>query len=111
MDIIPTNSSASPVEVPYLIDDAHPYVYDNKGMVGFPARMGWKLQELREVLGGNSTQNLDQTPKRAASLVQAWLYFGLIHFVTTLHVETSRYLRSVGDGRQVITLKTTFESS
>jgi hypothetical protein len=105
MDIIPTHSTASPVEVPYLIDDSHPYVYDNKGMVGFPERMGWKLQELREVLAGQSTQNLDQTPKRAASLVQAWLYFGLIHFVTTLHVETSQYLRYIGDGRHVVTLK------
>jgi hypothetical protein len=106
MNLIPTSLSASPVdEVPYLIDRTQPYVYDNKGLRGFPQRMNWTLQELREVLAGNLTQNSERTPLRAASLVQAWLYFGLIHFVTTLPVETSYYVRRNDNGRQVITPK------
>jgi hypothetical protein len=89
-------------EVPYLQDASSPYVYDNVDMPGYPVRMGWTFSELTGLAEGKSSQIAEHTRERAASLIQAWLYFGLIHAVTRVPVDTSKYVRMNNEGRMIV---------
>ena len=85
--ILDEDSFESP-EVPYL-DTTSTYVYDNAEHSEFPQRMGWSWQEIRAI-GQKLPPTVEgHTVEVAAALVQAWLYFGLIHVITRLPVDTS----------------------
>lgn len=103
MDHLPFPTGYDPPEVPYLIDPLQPYVYDNvQSMLQFPARMGWTINELEEFDKEKIISSRQHTRLQAASLIQAWLYFGLIHIVTRLPVITSEYVRLNKNGMLVI---------
>ena len=91
-----------PGEVPYLFDPKYPYVYDNETWARFPERMGWTIKELQAIQVGKPSSNPEHTNERAASLAQAWLYFGLIHVLTETPVDTQKYLRLNSNGKQII---------
>lgn len=91
-----------PKEVPYLIDQGESYIYDNGQWSTFLKRVGWSYQELRDFNPSQPSQNPEHTPARAASLLQAYLYFGLLHALTEIPVDTRSYVTITGEGRQVI---------
>ena len=92
-------------EVPYLQDPATPFVYDNGEHPKYPQRVGWSWPEIKEIAQKRPSEVEGHTLERAASLVQAWLYFGLIHAITRLPVDTSQYVRRNAQGKLVVTSK------
>jgi hypothetical protein len=70
MDYIPRvqNPVHPPIEVPFLVLDRHRY--DNKGFSGFPPRMGFDPERLRN--GDFGGKNGDEV----ISFPQAWCFFG-----------------------------------
>ena len=91
-------------EVPYL-DTTSTHVYDNAEHPDFPQRMGWSWQEIRAVGQKRPSTVEGHTVEVAAALVQAWLYFGLIHVITRLPIDTSQYVYRNADGRLFVTSK------
>lgn len=105
MDHLPTGSpDFRHIEVPYLFDDSCQYTYDNAGvgiMLEYPKRVGWSVIEMVRdnydyTNGGRNTR------EQAASMLQAWLYFGVIHAVTDIPVDTDDYLRFNDCGQRVV---------
>lgn len=107
MDLIPVCApNRHMLQVPYLLDESHPYVYDNGAFHDFPERMGWnKRNDLFAVNSGRAGTDDEKTPQRAASLTQAWLFFGIIHFVTGIEVVTKDFVTKNTDGVQIVTLQ------
>ena len=74
MDHLPRASPAfHHIEVPYLFDEACPYVYDNAGIgawATFPERYGWSMSEMAADNFDFTRQNRN-TLKHAASMLQA----------------------------------------
>lgn len=103
MDHLPASSHYTPFEVPYIFDQSRPFVYDNGDWPGYLGRQGFTLQDFQEETTRRTHATAKLTPKQAASLTQAWLYFGLIHCITRVPVETSKFLRYNDNGQQVIT--------
>jgi hypothetical protein len=64
--------------------------------------MGWTMDKLREFGREEVISSDKHTRLQAASLIQAWLYFGLIHIVTRLIGITSEYVRLNKSGMPVI---------
>ena len=62
--------------------------------------MGWDMDDF---LSGKYDSNGPNSPEKAASLIQAWLYFSLLHMITGAPVETQDYVRKTKDERKVIT--------
>ena len=91
-------------EVPYL-DTTSTYVYDNADHPEFPRRMGWSWQEIQAIGQKRPPTVEGHTVEAAAALVQAWLYFGLIHVLTRLPVDTGQYVYRNADGRLFVTSK------
>ena len=92
-------------EVPYLQDPASPFVYDNGEHPRYPHRVGWSWLEIQEVAQKGASEVESHTLERAASLVQAWLYFGMIHAITQLPIDTNLYVRRNSEGKLVVTSK------
>ena len=90
-------------EVPYLQDPTTPFVYDNGEHPTYPQRVGWSWPEIKEIAQKRPSKDESHTLECAASLVQAWLYFGLIHAITRLPVDTSQYIRQNTQGKPVVT--------
>ena len=101
MDHLPTVPPAfQHPDVPYLYNEAHPYIYDNdKDLFHFPKRMGWDVDQF---LSGTYDDEGHNTPAKAASLIQAWLYFGLSHMITGIPIETQDFLRTTASKSKVI---------
>ena len=91
-------------EVPYL-ESASSFVYDNAGWADFPQRLGWTWPEIRAVAQKAPSMVESRSHEEVAALVQAWMYFGLIHGLTLLPVDTSRYVHRNVHGRLVVTSK------
>ncbi|KAH6710567.1 hypothetical protein BKA61DRAFT_522966 [Leptodontidium sp. MPI-SDFR-AT-0119] len=103
MDHITSPSDNSwPKEIPYLFDPSRPYIYDNGDWHSFPQRMGSSYDELNEIEKEMQSETSEDQSDTAASLIQAWLYFGLIHFITSTPVDTKRYVRQNLEGNSVI---------
>ena len=89
-------------EVPYLFDPSSPFIYDNGAShPEYLLRAGWSWPEVKAIAKGRPSPIQGHTKERAASLIQAWLYFGFIHLITRLPVDTRQYVqqkRSSGDG-------------
>lgn len=81
-----------PEEVPYLQDSSCTYIYDNGRWIDFPERMGWSVKTLRDIANMEPVILPEHTNERAASLVQAWLYFGIIHAITRILINMSDFL-------------------
>jgi hypothetical protein len=106
MDHLPLEPGFQPPDVPYIIDEACPYVYDNHGtMLGYLSRINWSYDELHDFCTGHPPADSAHTRKQAAMVMQAWLYFGLIPYITSLGVTTSDYLRIADNGETVITTR------
>ncbi|OAP61870.1 hypothetical protein AYL99_04073 [Fonsecaea erecta] len=100
MDHLPTASSESAhVEVPFLLDKDCPFIYDNESWTEYPVRTGWDLDTF---LDGDFTNRGRNTTAQAASFLQAWLYFGMIHSVTGIPVETYDFVRATDRGGLVV---------
>ncbi|MCJ1377320.1 hypothetical protein MMC17_000414 [Xylographa soralifera] len=91
-------------EVPYL-DSARVFVYDNAEQTRFLERKGWSWPEIRAIAQMKPSTVDGHTAEHAAALVQAWLYFGFIHAVTRLPVDTSQYVCCNRSGKLVVTSK------
>ncbi len=106
MDHLPKASPAfHHIEVPYIFDEACPYVYDNAGIgawATFPERCGWSVSEMAADNFDFTRQNRN-TLGHAASMLQAWLYFGMIQLVTALPVATKDYIRLNHHGQRIVT--------
>ncbi|MCJ1474990.1 hypothetical protein MMC13_003650 [Lambiella insularis] len=106
MDHLPKASPAfHHIEVPYIFDETCPYVYDNAGTgawATFPERCGWSAREMAAD-NFDFTRRHRNTLEQAASMLQAWLYFGMIQLVTNLPVATEDYIRSDHRGHRIIT--------
>ncbi|KAL8790270.1 MAG: hypothetical protein Q9195_006428 [Heterodermia aff. obscurata] len=88
-------------DVPYLYNEAYPYIYDNdKDLFHFPKRMGWDIDQF---LSGKYDGDGPNTPEKATSLIQAWLYFGLVHMITGIPMQTEDFLRTTTSQLKVIT--------
>ena len=87
--------------VPYLYDESFPYIYDNlPDIFHFPTRMGWNMDDF---LPGKYDEKGPSTPGKAASLIQAWLYFGLVHMITGVNIDTQDFLHTTSLKREVVT--------
>ncbi|KAF2106821.1 hypothetical protein BDV96DRAFT_654382 [Lophiotrema nucula] len=76
MDLVPTPTTAlAGIEIPCL----NVIPYDFKGLVGFPERVGFRDWET-----GDAT--------RIATLVQSWLYFGLLAEIFGEDIETEDFV-------------------
>ena len=106
MDHLPKASLAfQHIEVPYIFDEACPYVYDNAGIgawATFPERCGWSVREMAAD-DFDFTRQHRNTLGHAASMLQAWLYFGMIQLVTGLPATTQDYIRLNHRGQLVVT--------
>jgi hypothetical protein len=60
--------------------------------------MGWTPDEVQAAGGKNPGTHPEHSNERAASMLQAWLYFGLIHAITELPFDTKDYLKVENDG-------------
>ncbi|KIX91919.1 uncharacterized protein Z520_12382 [Fonsecaea multimorphosa CBS 102226] len=100
MDHLPTASfEFAHIEIPYLFDQDCPFIYDNQSWTEYPVRAGW---DLGSFLDGDFTNRGRNTAEQAASLLQAWLYFGMIHRVTGIPVQTSDFVRTTNLGNRVV---------
>lgn len=95
------------IKVPYLHDTKKDYVYDNGSRAElpmYPDRHGWSvIQLVRD--DGDYTNGGQDTLEQAASMLQAWLYFGLIHVFIGMPVTTSDYIRLTSENERVITME------
>jgi len=92
-----------PEEVPYLLDPTCPYVYDNGPWTGFPQRMGWSIDELKQTGTVDMSKTPGHTKELAASVLQAWLFFGLIHRVTNIPINIRDFVKGNANGKAIIT--------
>lgn len=91
MDHIPKASSDfDHVDVPFLFDESCPFIYDNGVWMDYPTRAGWDLESFSD---GDFTNRGRNTSIQAASFLQAWLYFGMLHCITGIPVETYDFVR------------------
>ena len=91
-------------EIPYL-ESASGSVYDNAGFADFPQRVGWSWPEIRAIAQKQPPMVERRSHEEVAAFVQAWMYFGLIHGLTMLPVDTSKYVHRNTHGRLVVTSK------
>jgi hypothetical protein len=103
MDHIIRPGTGWPREIPYLFDESCPYIYDNKYWPKFPERMGWTVNEVINFRLLSPSSTPEHTVQRAASLIQAWLFFGLIGFFTGTDVDTGKYVVVNSEKKKVIT--------
>jgi ankyrin repeat protein len=90
------------MEVPYLCEHGE---YDNKGFSGFPERMGWKHYESNNALHLVPADSVEKSPEEHASVLQAWLFFGMLTEVlgiSGVEVKAEDFIREKG-GRLLIT--------
>ena len=104
MDHIPAGSSQFQYpEVPHLYNDLYPYIYDNHSDIfHFPRRMGWDIDEF---ISGKYDSNGPNTPEKAASLIQAWLCYGLLHMITGISINTQDFIPTTSEHGRVITTR------
>ncbi|KAK3724760.1 hypothetical protein LTR37_000808 [Vermiconidia calcicola] len=113
MDFVPAPGKTEHTLIPYLggrCDDRH--------FITYPSRVGWNVDRLRfgDVVGARldadeeSAVNLplDDLRKQAASVVQTWLFFGLINeFLNGPEITPSRFTRTIqhsdGTSKKVLT--------
>ena len=81
--------------VPYLGG----FLYDDAGFTNFPARMGF---DKNRFLAGDFTEH---SPTVTASLLQSWLYFGMMSEVFGTHVERDDFVRVDRQGHSFVTSK------
>ena len=62
--------------------------------------MGWDVDQF---LSGRYDGEGPNTPEKAACLIQAWLYFGLVHMITGIPIQTQDFLRTRTSKLKVIT--------
>jgi hypothetical protein len=106
MDHLPLEKGFRPADVPYIFDESCPYVYDNQEpMPEYLSRVGWSHRELLDFCAGHPPADSAHTQKQAASVLQAWLFFGLIPYIIRLELKTSDYLRVDDNGVTVITTR------
>lgn len=101
MDLFPAplTSVRIPPETPYICgsDASHPFVYNKGDWLTFPKRMGKNIESLY-VSPGDTEQTL--CVKR--SLLQAWLFFGLLlEFLDQKNVRQDMFIE-VANGREII---------
>ena len=96
-------------EVPYLQDPDCPYTWDNKEWTSFPERMGWSREQVNACVAGKPSQVEGHTKFRCRSLLQQWMYFGLLHSLTIVLVDATRYMRIKKDGRRLLTTEPLLE--
>ncbi|OCT45856.1 hypothetical protein CLCR_01428 [Cladophialophora carrionii] len=102
MDHLPRASAdAVHIEVPYLFDEDCPFKYDNQAWAEYPVRTGWDLDAFFD---GDFTNKGRNTATQAASFFQAWLYFGMLHCVTGIPVDTSLFVRTNDQGSRLVSL-------
>lgn len=87
------------IPVPYLFNEDWGYKYDNKGFFCFPKRQGWNSEDF---LHSSSIQNKNK--EKAASLLQAWLYFGFMSAALNREVDTNNFVEEV-EGQRFINTK------
>ncbi|KAI5839389.1 hypothetical protein DFP73DRAFT_634592 [Morchella snyderi] len=84
-------SSAAPItlstwHIPELVGPSYPRPeipclcevedYDKRGMIGFPARTGWTIDDKKGPVRLDGTET---PPERVARFLQTWLFFGMLH--------------------------------
>lgn len=89
------------IRVPYLSGYENGYKYDGKGFFFFPERQGW---DPCDIMQRDFRLNGDEIPLRAASFLQAWLFFGFMSEVLKTKVLTSDFIQEIG-GQKFITTK------
>ena len=88
MDHLPviTNPLFAPPRVRCLCDVND---YDEKGLAGFPARKGWKMDPTQGPI------RTDLTQSSLAAFLQAWLFFGMLHDtfrIKGIHIEKNAFV-------------------
>ena len=84
------------IEVPYLFDESCPFIYDNQLWSEYPERVGWDLKTFHDADFTNGGRN---TTHQASAFLQTWLYFGIMHAVTGVPVNTNDFIR-INDHRK-----------
>ena len=81
-----------PLQVPYLGGE-----YDNKSFEEYPTRHGYNVQQLQ-------AGNVDpETIAATKTFLQTWFYFGMLHQVLGLKIETADFVRTECTGGAYIT--------
>lgn len=103
MDHIPNiyRPALGHIQVPCLLSKEYRCDYADKDFFSFPERHGW---DLCAIMRRDFKRNGLETPLRAASLLQAWLYFGFMSEVLKTEVLIRDFLEEI-DGQEVITTK------
>jgi hypothetical protein len=89
------------IRVPYLFGEEYVYEYDGKAFYSFPERQGWHPSD---IIQRNFRPNRVEDPLRAASYLQAWLFFGFVSEVLKTNVLMSDFIQEI-DGEKFITTK------
>lgn len=84
--------------------------YDNKGYAEFPNRSGFTDHEIRKGLLGGDSSLLTKCPSLYASLIQSWMYWGLLHLFLRRPVDKRLYFTRE-DGNDECVLHTSFLAS
>ena len=95
----------------------HVIEYDEKGFFDFPQRHGWSLYHpmksglngmRRHTEGPRHVNPETQTPENIAALIQAWLFFGVLHEIFNtilgLHLPLQEFVE-IRDGEKSISTK------
>ena len=85
------------IHVPYF----DIFAFDNESCYGYPQRHGWQVEYSRErtlLLHGGEVAPAPET----ASLVQSWLYFGLLREILGDLSSTDQFIRCEADGKRRI---------
>jgi hypothetical protein len=67
--------------------------------------MGWTRNELINSRLHSPGKSPEHTVQWAASLMQAWLFFGLIGLLTSTDVNTDKYLEINSENRRIVTTR------
>ncbi|KAF3390837.1 hypothetical protein DPV78_010905 [Talaromyces pinophilus] len=88
------------IRVPYLFGEEYVYEHGGKAFYSFPERHGW---DLSDIIQRNFRQNGVEDPLRAASFLQAWLFFGLMSEVLKTNVLTGDFIQEIDDQKFITT--------
>lgn len=101
MDHLPTIEDPwyPPPKVPCL---CRPQDYDGQGILGFPERVGWKIDRERGPVLMDATKSSIESP---GALLQSWLYYGMlcdVFRVGGLEIDVQDFIQS-NDGESFVT--------
>jgi hypothetical protein len=89
----PVADPYSPILVPYIGESE----YDKLDFAGYPSRSKIAIDLL---LGGDFQGS---SPKKLVAILQTWLFFGLMHEILSMDIQTNNFIRTGESGEKWIT--------